>query len=65
MGRRAQYQKQIICARENTYLPSLSISNIISYINEATLGDRDVEKREFREVIYIYIIHPTTTIIPR
>ena len=46
-------------------IPYLISSKIMSYINEKTIGERDVEKGGGKGVRYIYIHQPTTTIINR
>ena len=40
----ARSEVKHVCAH-NPSLPSLSISSMMSYINEKTTGERDVEKR--------------------
>ena len=55
---RDQYQKKK-CVCESTptknYFPYLSVSNMMSYINETTPVDRDVDKGGLKGLIYIYI----------
>ena len=56
-----------MCARTPTHpsLPSISSSNMMSYIKDKTPGDRDMENGDCKGLRYIYIPHPTTTIITK